>query len=205
MEQEKKKHWIFPNKQSLLGTIKLSQKIKKENETKRKPVNISYSMHPNKTEETVLGPVRYTLSMRLQREMHRKRRRSRERSTAFMWVYEQVVKEITLLLWNHYRYHFSVWSFSVLLPFRCICLVVLRHIDFANPIPIFGFCFTFRHLFPCVYAKSTKRITNRFIRKIVAHEYRAHTCMSCLIVKNFCSGVFYLIVFRLGIISLCDG
>lgn len=74
---------------------------------------------------------------------------------------------------------------------------------------------------PIRYAKITKRITNRFIRnvfrfrlvekpeKIVAHEYLSvHTyvyVVNVFVLRMFCSGVFYSIVFQLGIISLWDG
>lgn len=72
---DEKKHWIFPNKQSLLRTIKLSPKIKKNENEMKTGEHFIFNAHRVETVH-----VRYTLPMKLQRVMERRRNReNRER------------------------------------------------------------------------------------------------------------------------------
>lgn len=147
-------------------------------------------MRPKKRGETV--PERYTMhheaaTRDAEKKLKNKLRERAEHSTAFIWVYEQVIK-ITLLLFSHYRCKFFVSSFLVLAILLRLPSSFTTH-WFCKP--NFHFWFLFDMLLSdqqcrCPYAKIPKRITNRFMRNVlfdidlVKNETNCCSCIACM-------------------------
>lgn len=104
--------------------------------------------------------------------------------TAFIWVYEQVIKNLSIVI-KSLSLSFFVSSLRM---FAVLCLVVLLRIDFANPF----------------FAALNFILISHKFQKSSINTYCMHGKYVCLCARlwNFCSCEFLFDCFSVGIISL---